>query len=254
MIRPTSWDALYTTELSNHTANPSDVGTIWFSDAGAEDRVLSFLEDLDDEGILDKESSSFIDIGTGNGHFLWEMRRREWQGVLLGVDYSEGSVRLAKQASARSAEEDGDEEDEETGKEEELVPPQFELWNVMTQDVDAAWFPSSSSSGDTAGFDVLLDKGTFDAISLSSTLDAHGRRECEGYREKVEKLVKKGTGRVVVTSCNWTSEELKGWFEVAGGELVYERAVKYPSFRFGGKEGQRVCTLCFRRRGSEEDS
>ena len=44
------WDAAYTTELNNFSSNPDDEGTIWFSDAGAEERMLSFLENLSDEG------------------------------------------------------------------------------------------------------------------------------------------------------------------------------------------------------------
>jgi hypothetical protein len=56
--------------------------------------------------------------------------------------------------------------------------------------------------------------------------------------------MKKG-GRFLITSCNWTEEELKGWF--AGGELEFEGKVKYPSFTFGGKTGSSVVTLCFKR-------
>ena len=49
------WDAAYTTELNNFSSNPDDEGTIWFSDAGAEERMLSFLENLSDEGELHKD-------------------------------------------------------------------------------------------------------------------------------------------------------------------------------------------------------
>ncbi len=62
------------------------------------------------------------------------------------------------------------------------------------------------------GFDVVLDKGTFDAISLSSTRDAAGRRLCESYASRVVPFMKSGIGILVVTSCNWTEEELVCWF------------------------------------------
>ena len=61
----------------------------------------------------------------------------------------------------------------------------------------------------------------------------------------------------VVTSCNWTEEELRGWFEGLGTrdigdtgewEFVFETAIRYRSFRFGGREGQSISSVCFRKR------
>ncbi|KAG5287719.1 hypothetical protein I7I53_08111 [Histoplasma capsulatum var. duboisii H88] len=76
---------------------------------------------------------------------------------------------------------------------------------------------------------------------------------CERYPEIVRGLVRR-EGFLVVTSCNWTEEELIKWFtrreagENEGGDrlVVWDR-VEYPKFRFGGQEGQGVCTVCFRR-------
>lgn len=224
------WDAAYETERQNFSSNPEDEGTIWFSDAGAEERMLSFLENLSDEGQLHKDDASdetptrFLDLGTGNGHLLFALREDEWEGEMVGVDYAPQSVKLADEICQ--------------SKGEEYADIQFHEWDLLGQDA-GAWL------GD--GFDVVLDKGTFDAICLAQETDAQGRRICEGYREKVEKLIKKG-GRFLITSCNWTEEEVKGWFDVEGGELVYESKAKYPSFTFGGKTGTSVCTLCFRRK------
>jgi SAM-dependent methyltransferase len=215
------WDAAYTTERENFSANTADEGTIWFSDAGAEERMLSFLEDRSDEGILSKDEARFLDLGTGNGHLLFALREEEWCGDMVGVDYSAQSVTLA--TSIRDAKDDA------------YSDINFCEWDVLSQ-------PPGAWLGD--GFDVVLDKGTFDAICLSQEKDAQGRRICEGYREKVEPLVKKD-GRLLITSCNWTEEELRGWF--GGGELVFEGKVKYPSFTFGGKTGSSVVTLCFKR-------
>ncbi|CAL5872668.1 uncharacterized protein PFLUO_LOCUS6934 [Penicillium psychrofluorescens] len=107
------------------------------------------------------------------------------------------------------------------------------------------WFPY-----ETGGFDIVLDKGTFDAVSLSD--DAKDTRVCERYPRIARRLVRAG-GFVVVTSCNWTEEELVSWF-VGGGHdqggndrLVVWGRVEYPRFRFGGHEGQGVSTVCFRR-------
>lgn len=224
------WDAAYSTERTNFAANADDEGTIWFSDAGAEERMLSFIEDLSDEGHIYKggnehKGARFLDVGTGNGHLLFALREDDWTGEMVGVDYSTESVRLA--GSIRDAKEDKD----------TYADIVFHEWDLLTQ-TPGAWLGG--------GFDVVLDKGTFDAICLSQEMDAQGRRICEGYREKVEPLVKKG-GRLLITSCNWTEDELKGWF--IGGELAFEGKVTYPSFTFGGQTGTSVVTLCFKRRG-----
>ncbi|KAF1948967.1 hypothetical protein CC80DRAFT_529692 [Byssothecium circinans] len=229
------WDSAYTTERANFAQNTDDEGTVWFSDAGAEERMCQFLEDLAEEGELVKGSSTstsgevearFLDLGTGNGHLLFSLREEGWMGELIGIDYSAQSITLANEILARKPAS-------------ARIAIAFHEFDILSSTSDApGWIAS--------GFDVVLDKGTFDAISLSSETDSSGRRICEGYREKVEKLVKK-KGRFLITSCNWTEEELRGWFEVDGGELVFENKVQYPSFRFGGREGSSVCTLCFRR-------
>lgn len=102
------------------------------------------------------------------------------------------------------------------------------------------------------GWDVVHDKGTFDAISLSEEADARGRRVSEGYKARVVRLVRPA-GLFLVTSCNWTEEELEGWFgegsaDVEGGAFVRVGRVNYPSFSFGGVKGQAISTLCFQRR------
>ncbi|KAH7082394.1 methyltransferase domain-containing protein [Paraphoma chrysanthemicola] len=229
------WDTAYTTERTNFASNADDVGTIWFSDAGAEERMLGFLEDLSDEGQLQKEASEgdddaesslatrFLDLGTGNGHLLFALREDGWEGEMVGVDYSAESVKLAESIRDTKAE----------GYEDIKV---YE-WDILGQE-PVAWLGY--------GFDVVLDKGTFDAICLSQDTDAQGRRICEGYRERVEPLIKNG-GRFLITSCNWTEEELRAWFD--GGKLEFAGKVKYPSFTFGGKTGSSVVTLCFEKKG-----
>ncbi|KAJ5808126.1 hypothetical protein N7474_009395 [Penicillium riverlandense] len=107
------------------------------------------------------------------------------------------------------------------------------------------WFPY-----ETGGFDIVLDKGTFDAVSLSD--DAKDTRVCERYPRIARRLVRAG-GFVVVTSCNWTEEELVSWFvgsshdQEGNDRLVVWGRVEYPRFRFGGHEGQGVSTVCFQR-------
>ncbi|KAI0866810.1 hypothetical protein F4860DRAFT_4579 [Xylaria cubensis] len=290
------WDALYTTEIVNHAHDPTDTGTAWFDDSDAEAKLVEFLEDPEfraQELGLDESTTSFLDLGTGNGALLFALRDAGWQGPMLGVDYSEQSVRFARRiekarrrrqddddgSGGQTEEEQGDdrpphENGNEEGEEEEdrNLDVHFAQHDILhgsaTALLDARFSPSVAN-----GWDVVLDKGTFDAISLSAeTLDnADGgpRRINEAYGARVLPLVRKG-GLFLITSCNWTEAELRSWFE-EGGSAVQEMPpsssttvnggnqerefwgfevvgrVEYRSFSFGGVKGQTISSLCFRK-------
>ncbi|KAA8628282.1 hypothetical protein SMACR_01918 [Sordaria macrospora] len=289
------WDALYTREISNHASNPSDEGTVWFDDSDAENKIVQFLDEQEHElfsGLFTRDDAAVLDLGCGNGSLLFALHDDGWEGRLCGVDYSAQSVELARRVlRTRVLGEgvDGEEEDEkeeqtpETKKGEEVeeegehaleedIGIEFKVWDVLNGDFSTvqarpAHAPSSEQQqqqqreegGDqNAGWDLILDKGTFDAVSLSDSRDSRGRRICENYGARVLQLLRPG-GFFLVTSCNWTEEELKGWFETDFAE-VYDGTekkklglrqagrIEYPSFSFGGVKGQTISTLCFQKR------
>lgn len=198
-----------------------------------------------------------------------------FRGEMVGVDYSAQSVELARALqvsrghSAYLTDSDEEDEDESEADAEDSIPQpeaeaepaqsraeggtniRFEEWDILNSSPEERqgldWFPHANG-----GFDIVLDKGTFDAVSLSEEMVAN-KRVCERYPAIARGLVRKG-GFLVVTSCNWTEEELVRWF--TGGQVGSENEgdglrvwgrVEYPRFRFGGKEGQGVCTVCFQR-------
>lgn len=110
---------------------------------------------------------------------------------MLGVDYSEKSTELALEISKERGLEDID----------------FVCADVIKGD-PLCW------AGEP--FDVVLDKGTFDAISLSDEVLQDGRKMAEGYAEQIAKTVKPG-GWFIITSCNWTEDELKKKIGGVGG-------------------------------------
>lgn len=140
----------------------------------------------------------------------------------MGVDYSAQSVELAK----RVAEQEG------SGAE-------FVQWDVLHGD-----YADVLNGEEERGWDVVTDKGTFDAISLSAR-DTAGH-PAESYRGRISPLLKTG-GVFIITSCNWTEDELRAWF--GAGEGAFEEAgrIEYRSFSFGGHKGQTISTLCFRK-------
>ncbi|KAL5604440.1 hypothetical protein BROUX41_002412 [Berkeleyomyces rouxiae] len=234
------------------------------ADADADADAESDSEDSEDDDNesprkdLSYRSSSFLDLGCGNGSLLFALRRAGFAGPRLGIDYSSASIAFARQIVASASEAD-----------ESLA---FAEWDVLKGSY-ADVLGSGSSNGDAAatdatplppcfastanGFDVVLDKGTFDAISLSSETGATGGRVCEDYARRVLRLVRRG-GILVITSCNWTEDELVSWFQKAGqgeraqgdeglGSWVLDGRVNYRVFSFGGVTGQTISTLCFRR-------
>jgi len=235
-----SWNDCYERELNNYSENAEDEGTVWFSDSGAEEKVVNYLIDLAQAEVLrqgdsetkeiDASATSFLDLGTGNGHLLFSLREEGFSGYMLGVDYSLASVKLATQIEETRQAKDS--------LEGSFAPVEFQELDIL-----------SPSNIDPRQFDVVLDKGTFDAISLSPEKDSLGRRMTERYRAHVKPFIKEG-GIFVITSCNWTEEELRKWLEVeerANGSLVYKNRIKYSTFRFQGQQGQSVVTLCFQK-------
>ncbi|KAI4240483.1 MAG: hypothetical protein LQ352_007625 [Teloschistes flavicans] len=232
----TFWDETYSSDLTHNASTPTHIGQTWFSDSNASTLTLKYLLSLSPP--LNPTDTSFLDLGTGNGEFLFLLRSEGgFTGPMLGVDYSPASVELASRIAGQkgySAE----------GK----AGVRFKEWDIISGN----WADNREG-----GFDVVLDKGTFDAVSLNAETDGEGRRVCEGYRTKVLPMVKVG-GRFLVTSCNWTEDELKGWFECSEqkggggdedgeGRFEWQGRVQYPRFKFGGVEGQSVSGVCFKK-------
>ncbi|XP_031453192.1 EEF1A lysine methyltransferase 2 isoform X2 [Phasianus colchicus] len=96
-------------------------------------------------------------------------------------------------------------------------------------------------SAELLGFHICIDKGTFDAVSLNPD-NAVGKR-----KQYVRSLcsVLKPEGFFLITSCNWTKEELLNEFR-EGFEIVEE--LPTPKFCFGGRIGNSVTALVFQRK------
>ena len=221
--------------------------------------MLRELDTLSGEGLLDRETATFLDLGTGNGHMLFALRypnlddeyddpeqetggNAEWRGEMVGVDYSAASIDLARRIAAQRHDRFA------TATSSSGI--RFETWDLLTQKPSPSWLPTN-----TAAFDVVLDKGTFDAISLmpTSTTNPESEHPCSIYHRNVLPLTKEH-GFLIVTSCNWTRDELVEWLvpndaDEEGGLEVFREA-GYPSFTFGGVKGQSVVTVIFRRRGA----
>lgn len=261
---PRSWDNYYQHDLDNDEDNsekpPPELSELesWFDDVDAPAKTLEFL--TSESFPLSPRSSnpprapaSVLDLGTGNGSALFALRLEGgYTGDMVGVDYSPQSIDLARRLWRQYAALPISEEMSRHGDGLAQTPAdiRFEVLDLIRDSPQSqSWWPQ-----DKAGFDLVLDKGTFDAISLSSetmTDGATGRegRICEVYPRKVAELVAPG-GYLLITSCNWTEEEVIRWFtkgDSVQGLLHFFDSIKYPVFEFGGQKGQGVASVCFRR-------
>ncbi|KAL3231003.1 Protein-lysine N-methyltransferase EFM4 [Nakaseomyces bracarensis] len=209
------WDEFYAVERENFEKNPEDTGECWFNDNDAEEKMVEFL--VDSRGMRSiSEQCSMIDLGTGNGHLLFAMHENGFDGPMCGVDYSEQSVQFAREIV------------QERGYGDNF---KFEQADIF----DSKWRPGE--------FDVVLDKGTLDAIALSGlTFDDGKKTIVDVYSQVIEKLLKPD-GVFLITSCNFTQDELINIIESDSLELW--ETVDYPSFEFGGVKGQTICTVAF---------
>ncbi|XP_043247564.1 EEF1A lysine methyltransferase 2-like [Amphibalanus amphitrite] len=209
------WDAAYSREVENFKSH-KDVGEVWFGEDSM-DRVIRYVERCDEI----TESSSILDVGCGNGLFLIELACAGYTDV-TGVDYAADAVKLARMVA-----------------EDKKVAVTFETADFM-----------SVSTSESAGtelpaclrrqYDVVHDKGTYDAVSLSPD---NPKEERLRYIESVRRLVRPG-GLLLITSCNWTASELTAHLCPT---FLHVKTLPTPSFSFGGCSGSVVSSLVFRR-------
>lgn len=196
------WDNCYDKELNNFH-NFGDPGEIWFGD-DIVSRIIRWME----TSSLVKKDSKLLDVGCGNGMFLTELANEGFIH-LHGVDYSEKAVELAKAIA-----------------EKQNINIHFSVQNIL--------------EGLKNKFDIIHDKGTYDAISL--TEDALTNRNV--YIENVYNSLN-DNGLYIITSCNWTENELEQQF---GLKFESVCIIPTPQFKFGGRVGSVVSSCVFKRK------
>ncbi|KAK0423812.1 hypothetical protein QR680_008343 [Steinernema hermaphroditum] len=214
------WDNRYNLELSNFNEN-GDEGEVWFG-RSAENRIIKFL--LEEK--IDKESV-ILDVGTGNGSMLRRLREKGFTN-LAGIDYSEGSIELSKHLA---------EQDDYDGE----VEIEFRVGDLLKTEPDEELRDR---------FDVVLDKGTWDAISLAGDRNERLRN----YRNSIVAFMKSndmadmttGPRYFIICSCNFTKEELVELFECEDLEFETEVAANH-TISFGGRVGVTSTVVVFRK-------
>ncbi|KAK9320519.1 methyltransferase domain-containing protein [Lipomyces orientalis] len=230
------WDDFYALEQQNFTENSDDEGEVWFADVDAEDNIVEFLIDRtassetarNNDRPFSQLSTSVIDLGTGNGHLLFRLRSEGgFMGRLCGIDYAESSVAFARQILAKKKD-----EHQVNDPVNNITFEHIDLFNLPDDMKNEAW-------------DLVLDKGTLDAIALNSEIIRDGMTGVDLFPTVVrDNLVRVG-GIILITSCNFTEEELLKLFNVEG--IQAWKTIKYPVYEYAGIKGQSISSVAFRR-------
>ncbi|XP_054578307.1 EEF1A lysine methyltransferase 2-like [Eptesicus fuscus] len=200
------WDAVYEREL--HTFQEyGDTEEIWFGEESM-NRLVRWMQKH--KIPLD---ASVLDIGTGNGALLVELAKLGFSNI-TGIDYSPSAIQL----SGSIIEKEG-------------------LSNITLKVEDFLNLPTELSD-----FHVCIDKGTFDAISLNPDSAVEKRKQYVNSLSRVLKV----KGFFLITSCNWTKEELLNEFQFHEGFELFE-VWPTPTFSFGGRSGNSVAALVFQK-------
>ncbi|KAI0331915.1 S-adenosyl-L-methionine-dependent methyltransferase [Cubamyces sp. BRFM 1775] len=235
------WDEVYSSELANF-AEIGDEGEVWFGEDSVEKMVDWALENIPVD-----PAPYILEVGAGNGNLLFALCEAGYvPEKICGVDYSADAVKLAqtigksKAASAQSESNDTDDgaESSPLSKADKIT---FAACDFLQDEVPRL---QGMESG-VAVWDLVLDKGTFDAIALAEK-DESGRSPADGYPARIGRVVKPG-GYFLITSCNFTEEELKAKLANQETGLKYHSRIPWPTFSFGGHSGNVYSSVAFQK-------
>lgn len=232
-----SWDDVYEREVANFEET-GDEGEIWFGEDSVEKMVDWTLEN-----VPITSHPRILEIGSGNGTLLFALHEAGYAAShLSGIDYSPDAVKLARMlAVARSQNSEQVTSFHVCDFISELPPP---------PPPPASPAPSGQLDADVqVSWDLLLDKGTYDAIALGGK-DESGRCPVAVYPVRASNLLREN-GYFLITSCNFTEEELKARFINPETNFRFHSRVKHSSISFGGQTGSVYTTVAFKK-GSPE--
>ncbi|XP_065577009.1 LOW QUALITY PROTEIN: EEF1A lysine methyltransferase 2-like [Artemia franciscana] len=200
------WDDQYQLELENFHDH-GDEGEVWFGNL-VMNRIVKWCSSSES---IDKKTP-VLDVGSGNGLLALEISRKGFLNV-LGIDYSETAVQLSREIAKESS---------------SHVRLKFAIFCR-----NLAAFSKGSKFG------LILDKGTYDAISLSdNAVEDRGK-----YVENIHSIMLPNSFFLIAT-CNWTMEEIVQSFLPY---FCFVETIPTPSFQFGGKQGNNVSIVVFKR-------
>ncbi|WWC58164.1 uncharacterized protein I303_100700 [Kwoniella dejecticola CBS 10117] len=244
------WDEVYEREVRVFN-DVGDEGEVWFGETAVK-KMRRWASKHLPRRSPDDPAIRILECGSGNGTLLLSFLTssgspppEKQKFHLTGIDYCDSATILASSIETSRRETLSEEIDED----EEIL-----------NDVECEWRTADLLRKDFKGetWDLVMDKGTYDALCLSQEKitstedeeslkgDGDGMLPSQLYPERIAKLVKKG-GLFLITSCNFTEEEIRARYTKEELGFEFHSSVPHPSFAFGGKSGTTVCTVAFKK-------
>ncbi|KAF6003643.1 Methyltransferase-like protein 10 [Cyanidiococcus yangmingshanensis] len=181
-----------------------------------------------------------LDAGCGNGEFLRELAHRHGFRRLYGFDASEFAIKVTKRSVTH-------------------------IWDARVRSVvdldlqvcDVLAYTPPTIDGHV---DIVNDKGTLDAILLSGNMDklhAYLYKCLFVWLDPTQEM-----GMLVITSCNYTRDELESLVSKVAAQALNAASSKpslpictlhteqdvprYPELQFGGARGSAIVTSAWR--------
>ncbi|CAG8656665.1 2172_t:CDS:2, partial [Paraglomus brasilianum] len=168
------WEKVYERDNINFKEN-GDIGEIWFGESSAKKIVNWICSRVKDYSV------PILDLGCGNGHILLSLASNGYTN-LTGTDYAPNAIELAREICTK-----------------QNFDIDYHIFDLLS-DEDENIFNGQL-------FDIVIDKGTYDAISLNAGVIEMRKSGVDPYVRKVRKFCKDGA-YFIITSCNWTKDEL----------------------------------------------
>ncbi|ORY29309.1 hypothetical protein BCR39DRAFT_532226 [Naematelia encephala] len=226
------WDKVYEREVQNFEDAGSE-GEVWFGEESVSEMRAWASKHLPST----PTPLRIMECGSGNGTLLLSFLTSPASSGpqrfhLTGIDYSPAAAVLARGVEAKRREE---------------IPDELDDDDEVMNEVECDWRTEDLLRKDFDGetWDLVLDKGTWDALCLSDER-IDGKTPSVLYPERVAKLVRPG-GFFFITSCNFTVDEVKQRWGRSDLGFVFHSSIPHKTFTFGGKQGQTTSTVAFRK-------
>lgn len=131
-----------------------------------------------------KKTDNIIDLGCGNGQVLMSLWKEGFTS-LTGIDYSSTAINLATKIFQKN----------------QIEGIELHIMNIVDGTILEKFLDNN--------FHLVHDKGTYDAITMSSD---KGAKHCEKYIVNISRILS-SDGHLIITSCNWTKKELINHFK-----------------------------------------
>lgn len=130
------------------------------------------------ENVPPSAQPTILEIGSGNGALLFALQEADYDArSMAGLDYSLDAVKLARSIGTTR----GRGAEDITFAECNFLSEDFATPKHISSDVRPAW----------GGWDLVLDKGTYDAIALGEK-DASGKSPVAEYPARLLRLLRAG--------------------------------------------------------------